>query len=175
MRRSRKSAEKGERNAMKSAILASAALALGSFGLAACGEEATAEAEPSDTAPEGISVTDGRLILPAVGGNPGAVYFTVHNDGERDSFIRAASVEGARSAVLHQTSAMNGEPSMDEIFQTPVPGGSELKFEPGGLHVMAGGLAETLAAGGNTEVTLTFIGGKTATFPVEIRAAGDER
>ena len=160
---------------MKSAILASAALALGSFGLAACGDEPAAEAEASDTAPEGISVTDGRLILPAVGGNPGAVYFTVHNDGERDSFIRAASVEGAQSAALHQMAMWNGEMTMQEEFQIPVKAGSELKFEPGGLHVMANDLAETLAAGGNTEVTLTFIGGKTATFPVEIRAAGDER
>lgn len=160
---------------MKSAIFASAALVLGSLGLAACGGEQAAEDEASDTSEEGISVTDGRLILPAVSGNPGVAYFTVHNDGERDRFIRAAAVAGAQSAVLHQMGTWNGEPSMDEVFQVPVPAGGELAFEPGGLHVMANDLDESLAAGGTTEVTLNFIGGKTMTFPVEIRAAGDER
>ena len=113
--------------------------------------------------------------MPAVSGNPGAVYFTVKNDGDRDRFIRAAAVEGAQSAMLHQMGTWNRQPSMDEVFQVPVPAGGELNFEPGGLHVMANELADTLAAGGQTEVTITFIGGRTATFPVEVRAAGDER
>ena len=160
---------------MKSTILASAALALATLGLAACSDEPTPEADDRDTAEEGISITDGRLILPAVKGNPGAVYFTVHNDGERDRFIRAAAVEGAQSAMLHQMGTWNKQASMDEVTQIAVPAGGELVFEPGGLHVMANNLAETLAAGGQTEVTITFIGGRTATFPVEVRAAGDER
>ena len=160
---------------MKSAIFASTALAFATLGLTACGGDSTGDAEVDSTSQGGISVTDGRLILPAVAGNPGAVYFTVHNDGERDSFIRAASVAGAQSAVLHQMAMWNGEMTMQEEFQIPVLAGSELKFEPGGLHVMANELDESLAAGGNTEVTLTFIGGRTATFPVEIRAAGDDR
>jgi len=160
---------------MKSAILASAALALATLGLAACADESTNEADEGDTSQEGISVTDGRLILPAVAGNPGAVYFTVHNDGERDRFIRAAAIEGAQSAVLHQMGTWNNQSSMDEVMQIAVPAGGELAFEPGGLHVMANDLADTLAAGGQTEVTITFVGGKTASFPVEVRAAGDER
>jgi copper(I)-binding protein len=160
---------------MKSAILASAALALATLGLAACGGEKAAETDASDSSADGISVTDARLILPAVAGNPGAVYFTVKNDGERDRFIRAASVDGAQSAVLHQMGTWNNQPSMDEVFQVPVKAGGELKFEPGGLHVMANGLPETLAAGGQAQVTITFVGGKTASFPAEVRAAGDER
>lgn len=160
---------------MKSAFFAGAALALATLGLAACGGEQAAENEASDAAAEGITISDARLILPAVAGNPGAVYFTVNNDGERDRFIRAASVEGAQSAMLHQMGTWNNEPSMDEVFQVPVKAGQELKFEPGGLHVMANGLPDTLAAGGQAQVTVTFVGGKTATFPAEVRAAGDER
>ena len=77
--------------------------------------------------------------------------------------------------MLHQMGTWNKQASMDEVTQIAVPAGGELVFEPGGLHVMANNLAETLAAGGQTEVTITFIGGRTATFPVEVRAAGDER
>ena len=160
---------------MKSAILASAALAFATLGLTACGGDSATEAAVDNTSQAGISVTDGRLVLPAVRGNPAAVYFTVHNDGQRDSFIRAASVAGAQSAAIHRTTVSNGETTMQEEIQVPVPAGGELKFEPGGLHVMANDLDESLAAGGSTEVTITFIGGKTAKFPVEIRAAGDDR
>ena len=42
------------------------------------------------------------------------------------------------------------------------------------MHVMAMELDDTLAAGGETEVTLTFVGGDKVSFPVEIRAAGDD-
>ena len=47
--------------------------------------------------------------------------------------------------------------------------------KPGGTHVMAMDLADTLAAGGETEVTVTFVGGDKVSFPAEVRAAGDER
>ena len=40
---------------------------------------------------------------------------------------------------------------------------------------MAMELDETLAAGGTTEVTLNFVGGKEISFPAEVLAAGDER
>jgi hypothetical protein len=40
---------------------------------------------------------------------------------------------------------------------------------------MAMDLAETVAAGGEAEVTLTFVGGDKFSFPAEVRAAGDER
>jgi hypothetical protein len=159
---------------MKSAILASLALVAGTVGLTAC-SGGSEQAKVDDGTQEGISVTDGRLVLPAVKGNPGAVYFTVHNDGDRDSFIRKADVKGAKSAQLHEMTMQNGNSVMAEATQIPVPAGKEVEFKPGAMHVMAFDLDDSLAAGGTGEVTLTFIGGRTATFPVEILAAGDAR
>jgi copper(I)-binding protein len=159
---------------MKNAILASLALAVGTVGLAAC-SGGSEEAKVDDGSQEGISITGGRLVLPAVKGNPGAVYFTVHNDGDRDSFIRNASVEGAKSAQLHEMTMQQGNEVMAEATQIPVPAGGEVEFKPGSMHVMAFDLDDSLEAGGTSEVTLTFIGGRTAKFPVEILAAGDAR
>lgn len=160
---------------MKTAIFPAIALALGTLGLAACGSEDQPAAEATPDTPEGISVTDARLVLPAVSGNPGAVYFTVQNDSESQKMIRAASVEGAGSAVIHQMGTWNNQPSMDEVMQIGVPASGTLEFKPGDLHVMAMELDETLAAGGSTEVTLNFVGGDRVSFPAEILAAGDER
>ena len=158
----------------KSILASVAALGL-AMGTAACGGDAeapVADAEPE--APEGISVSNGWMALPAVAGNPAAVYFEIENAGERNRMIRAANVAGAQSAVLHQMGTWNLEPSMDELMQLDVPAGETLVFEPGSYHVMAMDVDETLEVGGETEVTLTFVGGDKVSFPVDIRAAGDE-
>ena len=151
-----------------------AALGLATAGLTACGEQPE-QADTASDVPDGISVTNARLMLPAVEGNPGAVYFNISNDSTSNRMIRAVSVAGAGSAVLHQMGTWNRQPSMDEIFQIDVPANGELKFEPGGLHVMANDLADTVTAGSTADVTLTFVGGDKITFPAEVRAAGDER
>ena len=155
---------------MRTTILAACALAL---GLAGCSSEpAETEAPANPDAPAGISVTDGRMNLPAVAGNPGAVYFTISNDGDLDYNIRYASVQGAGSAMLHEMGEFNLAPVMEDVMQIPVPAGGSVEFAPGGKHVMAMDVDESLQAGGETEVTLTFLGGDKVSFPVEILEAG---
>lgn len=158
---------------MNRAILSAVASTALALSLVACGSEP----EPVDTAPEapaGVSVTDGRLNLPAVAGNPAAVYFTITNQGDKDVMIRSASVMGAESAVMHTVAAYEGRMDMQEVLQLSVPMGATLEFVPGELHVMAMGLDEGLEVGGESEVTLTFVGGDKISFPVEIRAPGDD-
>jgi copper(I)-binding protein len=160
---------------MKSAVSAPLALVLGALVLAGCeSKEAPAAAEKAP-APEGISITDARLVLPAVKGNPGAVYFTVHNDSAGAETIGGAEVKGAKSAMSHQSTMANGMSEMRAMGQIAVPAKGMLAFEPGGLHVMAMDLDETLAKGGTTDVTLAFENGDKAVFPAEILAAGDAR
>ena len=155
---------------MTKSIRAALALAVAAALPVAC-SEAPEQAETAPDAPEDIAVTNGRLMLPAVAGNPGAVYFDIANSSDRDRMIRAASVEGAGSSQMHVTE----ETGMQEILQVMVKAGETVKFEPGGTHLMAMDLADTLAAGGETEVTVTFVGGDKVSFPAEVRAAGDER
>lgn len=161
---------------MKHKAMAALGLALLAFGPAACGgggeAEVTQDAAPE--APTGISVSDGKLSLPAVSGNPGSVYFSITNASEKDMMIRAAYVSGAVSATLHQTATWNNQTDMQEVFQQPVLAGETLVFEPGGLHVMVTEPGDGLAVGATTEVTLTFVGGDKVSFDATIRAAGDE-
>jgi copper(I)-binding protein len=161
---------------MKTAVLAPFALVLGTLALAGCDSQPTQPpAAPRTNAPEGISITDGRLVLPAVKGNPGAVYFTVHNDSADTETIRHAAVKGAKSAMIHTVTVLDGKADMEEMPQVPVPAHGQLAFEPGKLHVMAMDLDDTLQKGGTTDVTLEFAGGDQAEFPVQILAAGDAR
>ena len=155
-------------------ILGAGAAVLLTLGLAACGGEAEQPVEANPEAPAGISVTDGRMNLPAVAGNPGAVYFTIRNDSDQQQMIMSAYVDGAESAMLHQTETWNLQPDMQEVLQLPIPAGESLVFEPGGTHVMAMGVDETLQPGGEAEVTLTFSGGDKVSFKAQLLAAGQE-
>jgi periplasmic copper chaperone A len=152
---------------MTKSIRAALALAIAAALPMAC-SEAPEQAEGAPDAPDGITVANGRLMLPAVAGNPGAVYFDVENSSDRNMIIRAVSVAGAGSAEMHNK-------DMQMVLQSAVPPGGSTKFEPGGHHIMAMSLADTVTAGGEAEVTLTFVGGDKVSFPAEVRAAGDER
>jgi len=151
-----------------------AALSL-ALGTAACNNTPEAPASTTPDAPAGVTVADGWLSLPAVAGNPGAVYFTIRNAGENDVMIRTVDVAGAQSAMMHETAEWSGQVDMQELFQLAVPRAGEVVFAPGGKHVMAMSLDPALVAGGETEVTLSFVNGDKLSFPAQIRAAGDER
>jgi len=158
---------------MKNALFASVALVFGTLALTACdsGKPAGAAPEVQQT----ISVTDGRLVLPAVKGNPGAVYFTVHNPTANPATISGAEVKGAGSAMIHRSTMAGGVSSMEMLSQIALPARGELAFKPGDLHLMAMDLDPSLQKGGKTEASLTFAGGEKVSFPVEILAAGDAR
>lgn len=161
------------RTQLKKFLIAGAA-GIMSLGLAACGSEPEVPVETAPEAPEGISVTDGRMNIPAASGNPGAVYFTITNDGTEDQMLRAANVESAESALFHETAEWSGQVDMQELLQVNVPAGESVVFEQGGKHVMAFGLPDGLEAGGELEVTLSFVRGDKVSFPVVLLGPGEE-
>lgn len=159
---------------MKLTHFAPITLALGALALASCsGGTDAAEAQAADEVT--LELSNARLMLPAVSGNPGAIYFDVKNTGEKNYAIRRADVKGASSAELHGSMDMQGQMTMDSVGQVLVNAGESESLKPGGYHVMVFDLDPALEAGGTTELTLTVVGGKQKSFPVEIRAAGDER
>ena len=159
---------------MKITRFAPLALGLATAALAGCsgGTEETTAPAVDEVA---LEVSDARLMLPAVEGRPGAIYFEVANTGERNYAIRRADVEGAGSAELHGSMEMDGQMMMDSVGQVLVESGGSQSFQPGGFHVMVFDLDPSVQAGTSTDMTLTVVGGKKKTFPVEVRAAGDER
>ena len=150
-----------------------AALAL-SLALAACSQSDEA-AKQADENPTGLVVSNARLLMPPVAGNPAAVYFDLKNAGERAVAVRRADVEGAKSAAMHDMMEYNREMTMADMGPLTVRQGETVKFEPGGKHVMAFDLSPELKPGGTTEMTLTIAGGDKVSVPVSIDAAGAER
>lgn len=162
----------GMRMGLASFVRVSAAAA--ALTLAACAEEAPPPVEVEGVYP-GLEVTNARLVLAPVSGNPAAVYFDVVYNGERGVSISGAEVAGAASTQVHDTMEYNFEMTMGESGPVALPGGSPKTFEPGGLHIMAFELDESVVEGGTVEVTLKISGGKTHVFEAPVQAAGDER
>lgn len=160
---------------MKSSVLAAAVLSIAAMGLASCGDSASEQAAEAPEGVPGLTVTNARLVLPPVEGNPAAVYFDLAYDGDRNVALTRADVQGAESASLHEYGEWNRQVQMQEMLPLVLKKGDEVAFEPGGKHVMAMGVSPTLQPGGTTEVTLTVSGGDKTTFAAEIRGPGEER
>jgi periplasmic copper chaperone A len=156
-------------NARRFALPLAAALSLAALGACDSGKEAAKqEATQAPEGKPGISVADGKLILPAVSGNPGAAYFALDNEGTGTVSIAAIAIDGVGKTEVHQT--IGGQ--MKPVDRIDVEAKTVIKFERGGLHVMAFELGDQLKAGETTEMTVTFADGDKVSAPLKIEAMG---
>ena len=138
------------------------------LAVAACQQAVEPQAEAEPNAKPGLSVSDGTLVLPAVKGNPGAAYFTVTNSAAAPTSLAGVHIDGAGKTEMHETR----DGIMSPLDHVQLDAGGTVTFERGGKHVMAFELADNLAPGETTEMTLTFSGGDKLSAPLTIEAAG---
>lgn len=144
--------------------------------LAACQQSATpavqetAAATAAPDAKPGLSLADGRLILPVIPGRPGAVYFKLRNGSDKATSIVSAYVEGASNAEIHETKAG----SMAAVKKVDIAAGGSVEFAPGGLHIMAFELPDSFKDGGTTELTISFADGDKISAPLAITTVGGQ-
>ncbi len=157
---------------MKPALLIAALAAL---SLGACQQPKTEPAPEKSSAaaatPEakpGIQLSEGRLVLPAVAGNPGAAYFQINNSAGASTVVAAISINGAGKTEVHQSVG----DAMTKVDSVEIAPSTSIKFEPGALHVMVFDLSSTLKAGATTELTVTFADGDKVSAPLKVEAAG---
>lgn len=122
----------------------------------------------------GLALSGGKLVLPAVKGNPGAAYFTLTNSSGKPATLAAVDVAGAGMAMLHQTMQMDGHSTMEDMSNLLIAPGQSMVFAPGGSHVMVDGVPDTWKPGGTTEITLTFADGDKLSAPLALEAPGGE-
>ena len=124
-------------------------------------------------APKDASVDGAWVRLPAVPGNPGAAYFTLHG-GSKDAILVAVGAKFAVRTELHES--MQGEGgmmTMAPLKQVSFAPGETVAFEPGGKHVMLFDVSPALKPGEKAPVTLSFADGKSLTVDAIIVGAGD--
>lgn len=159
---------------MTKSFFAGLALGVATLGLTACGGGASEEAAVPDGVP-GLTVTNARLVLAPVAGNPAALYLDLTYNGDRTPAVNRLAIDGAESAVMHEMGEWDGKIEMMEMLPIVMKKGDTVKFEPGQKHIMVNGVSPELKAGGTTEATIIIAGGDKLSFPVDIRAAGEDR
>jgi len=146
-------------------LIATAALAM----LAACNDKA---APPAPAASESaaaqagshVIVSGARLVLPAVGGNPAALYLTIANPGTTPLRLTGIDVAGASATELHKTEGGAMAP-LEGLDIAPAAAAS---LQPGARHAMVMGLNPAPKPGDSIAVTLKFADG--TTFATTARA-----
>jgi copper(I)-binding protein len=66
----------------------------------------------------------------------------------------------------------NGVSSMSPVKEVALEPGKTVEFKPGGFHVMLFDVADTLKAGGTTELTITLDNGDKATVVAKVTSPG---
>lgn len=168
----------------RTALLVTAGLAL---ALAACGKPAEPAAETKASAPaaaaqhHGHEAVDGVAIehgwsRPAAAGANSAGYFHIRNGGKAADLLTGVESPIAGKVELHESSVKDGVMSMAPITGgVEVAPGADVKFEPGGKHVMFIGLNGGLKVGDKVPVTLIFrdAGRVAVELPVQAAPASD--
>ena len=131
---------------------------MASFALlgVACGGD---ELEP---AMAGLASIGDLMVVEGFGPEPvtpdvAAVYFTIHNRGDRDDRITDVTVNVAENTEIHsQIMDDDGMVRMEPVSSWVVAAGETVALMPGGVHVMLHELAAPYAAGDSLFVTVTF-------------------
>jgi hypothetical protein len=113
------------------------------------------------------------LRLPAVTGNPGAAYFTVHGGSEPAALLAVGVPFAARSELHESMAGDHGSMAMKPLEQVAVPARGEVKFAPGGRHLMVYDIAPKVQPGTRVPLTLAFADGKRIEVQAVVVAAGD--
>ena len=103
---------------------------------------------------------------------PGAAslagYLVLRNDCDVPVTVTGAEAADFAMPMIHRTVEEDGVSKMRHVDASVVRPGGELRFEPGGLHLMLMHPARTLAEGDTVRIGLVLADGRTveAEFPV---------
>lgn len=120
-----------------------------------------------------VSADGAWVRLPAVAGNPGAAYFTIHGGSSPVTLLAASAPFAVRTELHESMKGHSGMMSMAPVKDVAVAPGATVKFEPGGKHVMLFDIAPTLQPGTRAPLTLSFADGRKLEVQATIVGAGD--
>lgn len=94
---------------------------------------------------------------------PGATmlagYMDLHNDGKTPQRFISAQSDVFGMVELHKTMIVNGVSTMRPAGDQSIPAGGDLRFEPGGLHLMLMQPKRVLKIGDSVRFRLHFADG----------------
>ena len=139
-------------------LMLTALLAGAMTTLAACGDTGNGAGEGGaggGSRSSVLSVVDGTVRMGATADRPAAAYFTIRG-GMAPVDLVAAESDVALRTEMHETVKEGGMVQMKPITRVVVPPRGEVKFQPGGKHVMLFGVDPRIAERGSLPMTFLF-------------------
>ena len=127
-------------------------------------------AAPNGLSPTGLSLSGQwfRLVMPSI---PAAGYFILSNTTAAPQRLVGAASPACAMLMLHRSVNQNGEEQMMSVSSVLVPGHGEVRFAPGGYHLMCMAPTAAMKPANSVPVTLRFAGGETLTASFPVRGA----
>jgi periplasmic copper chaperone A len=127
----------------------------------------------AQAAEQGIAVHDPwmRTVIPS---RPAAGYFTLSNGSDKPVALVGAASPACGMLMLHQSIQESGQDRMVMVKSIPVPAHGEVKFAPGGYHLMCMSPSNAVSPGNSVSVELRFEDGGTVTANFPVRGATGE-
>ncbi len=100
--------------------------------------------------------------------NINAGYMTLVNVGSEDVTLVKVDSASFESVEVHEMAMTDGMMEMRELGDLVIPAKDQVRFEPGGKHLMLIGPRERLSNGQQVNMTLTFKSGKSQTVSVQV-------
>ncbi|MEZ5655771.1 MAG: copper chaperone PCu(A)C [Sphingobium sp.] len=102
---------------------------------------------------------------------PSAAYFTIHGGAEPVKLLQVAT-EGAVRVEMHKSAMKDGMMSMQAVQAVDVPAETEVKFAPGGLHLMLFDVNPAVVDYGKMTFTMVFSNGDRLIVDAPVQKAG---
>ena len=103
----------------------------------------------------------------------GAGYLMIVNNSQTDDRLLSASSPWAEYVTLHASTSIGRVARMDELNTPAIPAQGQLKFAPGGNHLMLTGLYTPLVAGDEVPVQLRLERAGDVTFRLKVLPLGE--
>jgi len=103
--------------------------------------------------------------------SPSGGYFTMRNTGRNDITLTGAKSPACGMLMLHRSKETGGMSTMEDVSGVPVPAGGEIRFAPGGFHLMCMGPTAAVKPGGSIAVTFEFSDRSEATANFAVKNA----
>jgi len=102
---------------------------------------------------------------------PSGGYFTLRNDSDKTITLIGAKSPACGALALHRSMDHGGMAMMEHVESVDVAPGNEVKFAPGGYHLMCMHSTPQMKAGASVPVTLSFADGRSVTASFAVRNA----
>ena len=118
----------------------------------------------------GLTVHNGwmRVLIPS---RPAGGYFDLHNDGGTARQLVGADSPACHAVMLHRSIHESGQDRMVMVKHVEVPAHGDLRFAPGGYHLMCMAPSAAVKPGGQVPVTLRFADGASVTASFAVKGA----